>query len=118
MEQIIICINCPLGCRMKVTMTEEGDVQRVDGNTCPRGARYAFQECTLPLRMITAVIPVENSQTPLSVKTAEPVPKQLIPTVMNQLNQVHLLAPIAQGQVILQDVCGTGVSIVATRSLP
>ena len=67
--------------------------------------------------MITAVIPCENSETPLSVKTAEPVPKHLISAVMEQLRKVHIAAPVAQGQVILPDVCGTGVSVIATRAL-
>ena len=79
MEELITCINCPVGCRMKVTISEDRQVIAVEGNNCPRGERYAKQECTMPLRMITAVIPVENFETPLSVKTANPIPKKLIP---------------------------------------
>lgn len=118
MEKIITCINCPVGCRMKVTMDDSGQVLSVDGNSCNRGNKYARQECTLPLRMITAVIPAENSSIPLSVKTAEPVPKDLIPEVMEQLKKIHISAPIAMGQIILPNICGTGVDIIATRPLP
>ncbi len=117
MEQIITCINCPVGCRMTVTLNDAGEVLSVAGNTCPRGDRYARQECTLPLRMITAVIPCENSATPLSVKTAQPVPKHLISAVMEQLRLVRISAPVSAGQVVLPDVCGTGVNVIATRSL-
>ena len=117
MEQIITCINCPVGCRMTVTLNEAGEVLSVAGNTCPRGDRYARQECTLPLRMITAVIPAENSETPLSVKTAQPVPKRLIFDVMEALNKVKVSAPVTPGQVILPNVCDTGVDIIATRPL-
>ena len=46
MEQIITCINCPVGCRMTVTLTDSGEFESVSGNTCPRGASYARQECT------------------------------------------------------------------------
>ena len=117
MEQTITCINCPVGCRMTVSLNDAGEVISVTGNTCPRGAKYAKQECTLPLRMIPAVIPAEGSDTPLSVKTADPVPKRMIPAVMKALKNVRIVSPVTSGQVILPDVCGTGVNIIATRSI-
>ena len=114
--EIITCINCPVGCRIEVT--HEGEtVLSVKGNTCKRGDAYARQECVAPLRMVTAVIPVENSATPLSVKTASPVPKHLIPEVMTALKAVRSAAPVALGQTVLPDVCGTGIPVVATRPL-
>ncbi len=117
MEQMITCINCPVGCRMKVTLSETGEVLKVEGNTCPRGDKYARQECVQPLRMITAVIPAADSQVPLSVKTAEPVPKKLIGDVMKVLGETRVKSPVKIGDVIVRDVCGTGTDIVATRSI-
>ena len=117
MEQTITCINCPVGCRMTVSLSDTGEFVSVTGNTCPRGAKYAQQECTLPERMITAVIPVAGSETPLSVKTASPVPKNLIASVMNELSRVQISLPVSIGQVVLPDVLDTGVDIIATRSL-
>ena len=118
MEQTITCINCPVGCRMTVSLSDAGEFLSVTGNTCPRGAKYAQQECTLPERMITAVIPVTGCETPLSVKTASPVPKNLIASVMNELSRVQISLPVSIGQVVLPDVLDTGVDIIATRSLP
>ena len=117
MEQQITCINCPVGCRMTVTQNEDGEVLKVEGNTCLRGDKYARQECTLPLRMITAVIPVENCAMPLSVKTASPVPKKLIPEVMDAIKKLRISAPVSLGQAILKNVCNTGIDIIATRPL-
>ena len=117
MTQQITCINCPVGCRMTVTLSDTGEIQSIEGNTCPRGATYARQECTLPLRMVTAVIPAEGSETPLSVKTASPVPKHLIPDVMTALRGLKVSAPVAIGQVVLPNVCNTGVDIISTRPL-
>lgn len=117
MEQTITCINCPVGCRMTVSLSESGEFLSVTGNTCPRGAKYAQQECTLPERMITAVIPVSGCETPLSVKTASPVPKKLIHDIMKELSSVQVSAPVSIGQVILPDVLHTGVDIIATRNL-
>ena len=117
MEQTITCINCPVGCRMTVSLSDTGGFVSVSGNTCPRGAKYAQQECTLPERMITAVIPVTGSETPLSVKTDSPVPKKLISAVMTELSHVHISLPVSIGQVVLPDVLNTGVDIIATRNL-
>ena len=117
MEQIITCINCPVGCRMTVTLSNSGEFVSVAGNTCPRGAKYAQQECTLPERVITAVIPVEGSVTPLSVKTKQPVPKKLIFDVMDELRKVRISPPVQIGQVIVKNILNTGSDIVATRNL-
>ena len=117
MEQNVTCINCPVGCRMSVTLSDDGSFLSVTGNTCPRGASYARQECTMPERTLTAVIPVQGSAVPLSVKTSCPVPKALIADVMRELGLLRLNLPVVQGQIVLPDVLHTGADIIATRSL-
>ena len=102
---------------MTVTLDESGAFVSVSGNTCPRGERYAHQECTLPERMITAVIPVSGSSVPLSVKTASPVPKKLISSIMKELSRLELSGPVHAGQTVLENVLDTGVNIIATRSV-
>lgn len=116
MEQMITCINCPVGCRMTVTLTD-GKVTAVTGNTCKRGETYAHQECTAPVRMVTAAVPVTNRTTPCSVKTRTPIPKAMISDCMTALSSVQITAPVGIGDVVLADVCGTGVDIIATRSI-
>ena len=112
----LTCINCPVGCRLQVTM-QDGVVTGVTGNQCKRGDTYARQECVAPQRMITAVIPVQGSKAPLSVKTRSPIPKDRIFACMQALSKVVLTAPVAAGTVVLTDVCGTGVDIIATKSV-
>ena len=112
----ITCINCPVGCRLNVEL-ENGQVVSVTGNTCKRGETYARQECVDPQRMVTAVIPVEGSAVPLSVKTRTPIPKKRIHECMQALSDVKLTAPVQAGSVVLADVCGTGVDIIATKSV-
>ena len=114
--EIITCINCPVGCRMEVTL-EDGAVVSVKGNTCKRGDTYAHQECVLPLRMITAVAPVEGSIMPVSCKTRTPIPKDKIEDCMRAIDDLHLQAPIKAGDVLIADVCGTGVDVIATKSV-
>ena len=117
MEQTVICINCPVGCRMTVLLSESGSFLSVTGNTCQRGASYARQECTEPQRMLTAVIPVEHSIVPLSVKTSKPIPKELIQNVMEELRSASITLPVRAGQVIVRDILRTGSDIIATRNL-
>ena len=117
MEHTITCINCPIGCRMTVVISSEGNPISVSGNTCPRGAAYAKQECTAPERMITAVISVAGTSVPLSVKTSRPVPKNMIRNIMEALSHVSLSVPIHAGDIIQHNILDTGADIVATRSL-
>lgn len=116
MNQEITCINCPVGCRLQVTV-EDGQVTAVTGNSCKRGELYAKQECVAPTRMVTAVVAVEGSFMPLSVKTRTPIPKKEIFNCMQELSALKLTAPIKIGQVVLPNVCNTGVDVIATRSL-
>ena len=116
-ERVITCINCPMGCRMTVSLNDAGEVVSVTGNTCKRGEKYAHQEVTAPVRMVTAVVPVAGSVCPLSVKTREPIPKGRIFDCMAALRELKLTAPIRAGETVLPDVCGTGIDVIATRSV-
>ena len=114
-ERVITCINCPVGCRVTVKL-ENGQPVSVSGNTCPRGDTYARQEVVQPMRMVTAVVPMAGTGLPLSVKTRTPIPKAKIPACMEALAGVELHAPVEAGAVVLADVCGTGVDVIATRA--
>ncbi len=114
--EIITCINCPVGCRMEVTHEGE-EVLSVKGNTCKRGDTYARQECVAPLRMVTAVAPVRDREMPVSLKTRTPIPKKQIDACMRAIMEKPFEAPIAAGDVLIPDVCGTGVDVIATKAV-
>ena len=116
-EQLITCINCPVGCRMTVRVQDEQVISVAD-NQCKRGDVYARQESVLPLRMVTAVALVDDSDTPISLKTASPIPKDKIDDVMKAVNSLKLQLPINIGDVLLRNAADTGVDLVATRMLP
>lgn len=114
----LICIGCPMGCMMTVTL-KEGQVTSVAGNTCKRGDTYARKEVTNPTRIVTSSVPVMDGVLPVvSVKTREDIPKGKIQDVMRALQQVTVQAPVRIGDVILKDVAGTGVDLIATRNDP
>lgn len=116
MERQITCINCPVGCRLQVTI-ENGQVTKVEGQGCKRGETYAHQECIAPARMVTAAVPVSGRSTPVSVKTRTPIPKEQIFACMKALSGISLQAPVRMGDVVLADVCGTGVDVIATKTV-
>ena len=113
----IVCITCPIGCGLTVTL-EDGQVTRVEGNTCKKGVGYAASECIHPLRSLTTTVAVYGGQHPVvSVKTAEPVPKPLLLACMSVIKHVQLTAPVRIGDVIVKDILNTGVDIVATNEV-
>lgn len=112
----MICIVCPVGCRLKAEYAEGG--VRVTGNTCQKGTKYAVEELTNPTRMVTTSIPVSGGHMGLlSVKTVKPVPKAAIPAVLKELSSTAASAPVKVGDVVLANAAGTGVDVVATRSI-
>ncbi len=98
-------------------VVEDGEVKSVAGNSCNRGLAYARQECVAPQRMVTAVVTVADRKTPVSVKTRTPIPKEQIFACMQQLASLTLKAPIHMGDVVCPNVCGTGVDVIATKTV-
>jgi CxxC motif-containing protein len=113
----LICIGCPLGCLVNVELME-GKIENISGYTCKRGEAYAKKEVTNPTRMVTSTVKVINGEKQLvSVKTKTDIPKNKIFECMEQISQVQVEAPIAIGDVILNNVAGTSVDIVATKNV-
>ncbi len=112
-----ICIGCPLGCPLSVTL-ENGEVTSVTGNTCPRGDAYARKEVTNPTRIVTSTVRVDGGiYAMVSCKTASDIPKNKIFAITEELKTVCVKAPVAIGDVLLENVAGTGVNIIATKNV-
>ena len=108
------CIVCPMGCALTVEQTADG--WKVSGNTCPRGVQYAIAECTAPTRTLTSVLPVVGADM-VSVKSSAPLPKEKLFDCIEVLRKVTLQAPIRIGDVVVPNILGTGVDIVATKNV-
>ena len=114
----LICIGCPLGCPLEVEM-EGAEVLTVTGQTCKNGEKYARKELTNPTRIVTSTVRVTGGTLAVvSVKTSADIPKARIFDCVRELQAIDIPAPVAIGDVIIENVCGTGVSIVATRNVP
>ena len=110
----LICIGCPNGCLVTVDKNPDGSLS-ITGNTCKKGEEYARNEVTAPNRTVTSIVRVSGGKNPVvSVKTKEEIPKEKIAACMEEINRTALKAPVSLGQIVIADVAGTGVDIVAT----
>ena len=111
----VICTCCPQGCHLQV---DEVNVYKVTGIGCPNGIAYGKEELTHPTRIISSTVRITGGLYPrCPVKTAQAVPKETMLSVMAALNTAALQAPVHTGDVVLPNVCGTGVDVVATRNM-
>ena len=111
----LICIGCPMRCPLTVEL-EGSEVKSVSGHTCKRGDVYARKEVTNPTRIVTSTVKVTGGSADMvSVKTREDIPKDKIFACVQALKDVVVEAPVHIGDVILSNVAGTGVDIVATK---
>ncbi len=113
----LVCIGCPLGCPLTVEI-EGTEVVSVTGNTCKRGDVYARKEVTNPTRIVTSSVKVEGGAlAAVSVKTKEDIPKGKIFECVTALKDVCVHAPVTIGDLVLADVAGTGVDVIATKNV-
>ncbi|MBR4072922.1 MAG: DUF1667 domain-containing protein [Clostridia bacterium] len=110
----LTCIICPRGCAL--TVEEANGALTVSGNACPKGEKYAIDECTHPTRTVTSIVRVSNrNDTMVSVKTESPIPKENIFDVMDIIRKTEIAAPVEVGDIIIKDVFGT--NIIATKTV-
>jgi CxxC motif-containing protein len=111
------CINCPLSCTLELT-EDDGEIKSVTGEGCKVGTKYARQEFTDAQRVVTTTVPVRFGSLPLlPVRSAGTIPKRMVMSAARELAGVVVEAPVKNGQVIVRDLLGTGVDVIASRDL-
>lgn len=118
----LTCIICPMGCSMEVEVETNASGQKkvinVKDNGCKRGEQYASKELINPTRTLTTTIKVEGGQLPLvPVKTAGEVPKASLLQCMEVVRRASCKAPVKRGDVLIYDILGTGVNVVACADI-
>ena len=111
----LTCIVCPKGCQLKVEL-EGKKVLSVTGNTCKRGVTYAETECTAPMRTLTTTAAVEGGGV-VPVKTDKTIPKELLFDAMKEVNAVRVKRDAKLGDIVIENLLGTGANVVTTRNL-
>lgn len=110
----LICITCPRGCHLKVD--EEKKI--VTGNFCKRGEIYGLNEVTNPKRMVTSIVKIEGASiNRLPVRTDKPISKALVLDVLKVLDDITVSHPVNINDIIVENILGSDVNIIATRNL-
>jgi len=118
MNREIICIMCPLGCRMQVHVEEE-ELQQVEGERCKKGVTYAEQEVTFPGRILTTTVTTDSPEMPLlPVRSDKAIPKESLIECMKHISKHSVKGSVKVGQTVIENILGLGADIVACRSIP
>lgn len=116
MTREMVCTVCPSSCRLVVT--EENGAVTVTGNTCKRGEQHGINEFLNPMRMLTSTVAVTGGTLPrLPVITTGEVPKGRLRACLDEVYRARVAAPVRCGDVIIENLCGTGVDLVASRTM-
>lgn len=117
MKKEIICTVCPRGCHIMV----EGEGEHIismEGYGCKRGVTYATAEFTHPVRILTTLVMIDGVKGELlPVRSANPVPKDKLFDCMEVIRKTKVSLPVKMHDVIISNICDTGVDIVATKAV-
>jgi CxxC motif-containing protein len=116
MSAELVCIACPIGCRLQVAQQPGSEVS-VSGNRCPRGETYGKEELLAPKRVLTAVVPTDSSAFPcVPVRTDIALARSFFPELLGRLYGMKASLPLRQGRTLIDDF--HGVRVLVTRTLP
>ncbi len=110
-EKFLTCIECPMGCAVKVTVDADKIIS-LDGNNCARGKMYVENEVFCPKRVVTSTVKTSFDKM-VAVKTDAPIKKSEIFDVMQKINGVYLTKKVKIGDIIIKDIV-EGVNLIAT----
>ena len=117
-EESIICVGCPLGCLVRLTVDDKGEVIKVADNKCKEGEKIAIEEYKNPVRVLTATVLTSDSSHPLlAVRTNKPIHKGLLCQGMQEIAKVQAKPPVKEGQSLLTNLLDTGADVIATSDL-
>ena len=117
------CTTCPSECLLTVEVERDADghvaeVCSVTGNSCPRGDKFAHQELTCPMRVLTTTMAVSGGdEALLPVRTAEAIPLKLHAQAMALIRDLVVNAPIRMGDTILPNLLNTNIDLIASMDI-
>lgn len=108
------CIICPRSCTL--TVTDENGTISVSGNKCNRGAKYGQEEHVAPRRMLTTTMALQGGNLrAIPVISSDSLPKEMLRSCLDYLYGLEVEAPVHLHDILVEDILGTGVSILAAR---
>ena len=113
----LTCVLCPVGCELEVAKDAAGEIE-VHGNQCDKGLAFAVEEVLHPKRNLATSVPLRGTASGMvSVRLSRTVPREMIFPILAEIAKLRPEAPVRRGQVLIADVLGTGVDVIATRSV-
>ena len=117
----LVCVACPKGCHITAETDADGDVVKVEGYTCKRGLKWATAEAARPMRVLTVCASVPGALQPLSMRTTGTIPRALLKdaaaAIYAWVAEGNVEAPVRVGDVIMENLLDTGVSVIATKNI-
>lgn len=115
----LTCVCCPMGCSLLVEKTSDAEATYLSGAGCARGKKYGVREAIRPERVVTTTVFVAGVAEPLSVRTSAPVPRELMGQVVAAAKCAAeaCVPPVRTGDVVVQNVYGTGADVIATKDV-
>lgn len=111
------CIVCPKSCKGEMVINEDGRIE-FSGYYCKRGEKYAENEYKNPKRMLSTTVKVNNAAIKrLPVVSKEEISKNKLIECIEFLHTQTFNAPIKEGDILIDNILGTSVSIVAAMDL-
>jgi CxxC motif-containing protein len=96
---------------------KDGEIT-VSGNSCRRGANFAKAELTNPTRSLTTTVRTVFPGVPaLPVRTDGEIPKGMVREAVRALGAVTVDQKIGCGDIVLEDVAGSGCRVIATSDI-
>ena len=117
------CTTCPSECLLTVEVERDAGghvaaVRSVTGNSCPRGDKFAHQELTCPMRVLTTTVAISGGdEALLPVRTAEAIPLAFHTQAMAIIRGLVVEAPIRMGDVVLENLLDTNINLVASMDI-
>lgn len=113
----LTCVLCPVGCELEVRKDPGRELQ-VQGNQCDKGIPFAVEEVLRPKRNLATSVPLKGTEAKMvSVRLSGPVARDMIFPILAEISKLRPEAPVRRGQVLIADVLGTGVDVIATRTV-
>lgn len=115
---VITCVGCPLGCQVRLTIDDRGEVIKVEDSECKEGKNYAIEEYKNPVRVLTATVLTRDSRHHLlAARTNKPILKGILRQGMYEIAKVQAKPPVREGQTLITNLLNTGADVVASGEL-
>lgn len=106
-----------MSCNIRAKI-RNGEIVEVEGAGCKRGIDYCVKEIRSPVRDFFTTIRVKDGKTPLlSVRSTEPVSKNILMACATELSKLIVPAPVRIGDVIVRNILHSGIDIIATKDV-